>query len=321
MKPEMEKAVLQTLCYYQVFQYPLTAAEIWKFLSLRCCFSELKESLFELESLELIYCIDGYYSIFDNTRQVVRRINGNKLGKKKLKKARLISRFLGMFPFVEAICISGSLSKDFALPDSDLDYFIIASPNRLWTARNFMHLFRKMTFLVNAQDAFCMNYYISIGNSEILPKNLYTAIELATLKVSYAHNGLKELEEANQEWVSQFLPNCPVNLADRKDKKIMTTTFLEYLINKLGGDKIEKYFYHTTMKRWRKKWRKMNYDVDTCMRSAGPHFNTPVNYPEHLPNKILHEYAALCRETELKYEELMNIINPAAETTAFAFRN
>ena len=62
---------------------------------------------------------------------------------------------------------------------------------------------------------------------------------------------------------------------------------LERVINKAGGDKLELWFYTTTMKRWAAKWSTMHYDVNLCMRSAGLHYNTPVNYPVHLPDKIL----------------------------------
>lgn len=308
MEAILQNAVLKTLSYFHVFEYPLSKKEIWKFLPVKCDIGSLQEVLAYLVDAQIIFSIDNYYCLYNEPYLINRRKDGNHLGKIKLKKAMIIARFLGSFPFVEAVCISGSLSKDFALPNSDLDYFIITAPNRLWTARNFMHLFRKLTFLVNAQNLFCMNYYISLYNPAISLKNMFTAIELSTLKAAWVHSGMKELVLTNEDWVLHHLPN--INLSNsipkHKNKKWVFTRFFEWLINKLGGDKIESIFYKNTMKRWAKKWRNQNYDVEKCMLSASLHFNTPQNYPEHLPDEILKRHNRIYREVLIKYINITN---------------
>lgn len=301
MEAEVELAILRTISYFQVFDYPITKAEIKKFLSQKHCEPDFTRALRNLEAAKLIFSIDGYYSFRNDIWQVIRRINGNLLGEQKLKKARIIAKLLGMFPFVEAVCISGSLSKDFALPGSDLDFFIVTAPGRLWTCRNFMHLFRKLTFAVNAQKAFCMNYYIDVSKPEIFPKNLYTATELATLKVAYMHGGASAIFDNNKNWLMQHLPNTELQVPARKDKKWFLSKWFEHITDALGGDKIERYFYKSTMKRWARKWHGMNYDMEACMRSAGPHFNTPINYPIHLPDKIIDEYTGIYKKIESEY--------------------
>ncbi|MBK8679672.1 MAG: hypothetical protein IPN25_13810 [Sphingobacteriales bacterium] len=42
-----------------------------------------------------------------------------------------ISKFIGSFPFVRGVLLSGSLSKNRLAADGDIDYFIIAQPNAL----------------------------------------------------------------------------------------------------------------------------------------------------------------------------------------------
>lgn len=312
MENEVQQAVLSALSYFHVFLYPLTKEEIWKFLPQSTSPESFDTALSELETAGIVYHINNFYSLDEHEWIVNRRIEGNKMSKKKLKKAMQISRFLGMFPFVEAVCISGSLSKDFAFKDSDLDYFIITAPNRLWTARNFLHLFRKITFLVGAQHSFCMNYFISLQNPEISPQNVYTAIELATLKVAYANKGTAELAQINREWITKYLPNAKLckNLVSGNDKKATVTKIIEFLINKTGGEKIEALFYKATMKRWAKKWSNMDYDVEKCMLSAGMHFNTPINYPEHMPDKILQNYETIRNEVIDKYNNIINALTP-----------
>ena len=301
MEPDLQYAVLNTLCYFQVFEYPLTKEEIWKYLSVKSSLYRLEEALTYLKQLKLIFQFESFYCLKNDTKLIYRRKQGNKIGKAKLKKAMFIARFLGLFPFVETVCISGSLSKDFALRHSDLDYFIITAPNRLWTARNFMHLFRKLSFTVNAQNLFCMNYYISMSQLEINPKNIYTAIELSSLKPAYVHKGWDEINKHNSSWLTRYLPNSEkASKPYTQRKKSIMTRFVEYIINALGGDKIEEYFYKTTMRRWAKKWAHQNYDVEQCMLSADFDFNTPVNYPENLPEVIIQQHQKIYKEVKIK---------------------
>jgi hypothetical protein len=318
METDLQSAILSTLSYFQVFQYPLKREEIWNFLGVKCEAGECYDALAELVSLSVVCLIDGFYCLDNDPAAVIARKEGNRRSRAALQKARRIARFLGMFPFVEAVCISGSLSKDFALPDSDLDYFIITAPGRLWTARNLMHFFRKLTFVANAQNQFCMNYYISAQYPEIFPKNLYTAIELATLKPTAVNRGLKELVERNEEWVSAYLPN--MDLSEKKNMiqppKPAVTRALEWLINKLGGDELEATFYTTTMGRWARKWSKKGYPLGKCLPSAGAHFNTPLNYPKNLPENILSKHDAIYRQADNTYMEALRTAVPTTVAAA-----
>lgn len=305
MGTSLHYAILSTLSYFQVFEYPLTKGEIWKYLSIKCNVSELDNVLDDLIQWKVVFRFDEFYCLKNDMKYVYRRIQGNTLGQEKLKKAMVVSRFLGLFPFVDAVCVSGSLSKDFASKDSDLDFFIITAPNRLWTARNLMHFFRKLTFVVNAQRLFCMNYYISAAQLEIVPQDIYTAIELLSLKPGYTHKGWREMNEVNNEWVAEYLPNADLrNKPHKKHKKNILTKALESIINLIGGDRVEQFFFRTTMKRWARKWEKMGYDVEQCMRSADYDFNTPVNYPENLPQIILEKHEHIYREVKMK---LLNV--------------
>jgi hypothetical protein len=63
--------------------------------------------------------------------------------------------------------------------------FITTAKNRLWIARTLMHGLKKLTFLFNKQHYFCMNYYVDeVQQLQIREKNIYTAIEVATLMPS-----------------------------------------------------------------------------------------------------------------------------------------
>ncbi len=56
----------------------------------------------------------------------------NRLAEIRLKDAKKYARVIANFPFIQAVFISGSLSKHVMKPNSDIDFFIITKPDRLW---------------------------------------------------------------------------------------------------------------------------------------------------------------------------------------------
>ena len=123
MREHYHIPILKTLSYFHVFQYPLTAEEIRKFLSVKISPEHTVEVLEELIQAGNVFRIGGFYSLSNDIQIAERRIKGNQYAEKRIMKARRIARFLGNFPFVEAVFISGSLSKDFSTRDGDLDFF------------------------------------------------------------------------------------------------------------------------------------------------------------------------------------------------------
>ena len=65
-----------------------------------------------------------------------------------------------LIPYVRGVFISGQLSRYIADQKSDIDYFIVTEPERLWIVRTLFVLFRR-TFLLNNRKYFCTNYYVT----------------------------------------------------------------------------------------------------------------------------------------------------------------
>lgn len=290
--------ILKTLSYFHVFQYPLTAEEIRKFLPVKISLQQTQETLGELATAGEIYKVGSFYALVNDAMLAERRIKGNRFAEKRIAKARRIARFLGNFPFVESVFISGSLSKDFSTPEGDLDFFIVTAKDRLWIARTLMHFFKKLTFLAGAQHSFCMNYYVSMEHMEINPKNMFTATELSTLKPAFVRNGVKELYEYNRYWIKLYLPNmqCFDTYTNNMHDKWLPTRMFEAMLDKLGATAINKFFYNTTRKKWMAKWERKEYDVDKCMPSMDLHYCTPINHPKNLPEKIMANHQRIYAE-------------------------
>jgi len=129
------QSILKTLAYFDLFRYPLTEDEIMSFLDQPIGKNELKSNLNILVLSKKIFKLDEFYSLQNDKLLVERRRKGNARASYLLKKAETIVKRLYKFPYVRAIGISGSVSKNFADENADIDYFIITKANRLWIAK------------------------------------------------------------------------------------------------------------------------------------------------------------------------------------------
>jgi hypothetical protein len=153
-----------------------------------------------------LFRLGPFYSLRDDPALAERRCKGNQHAERLLAIAAKGSRLLFRFPYVRGVGISGSLSKNFADENADIDYFIITRSNRLWIARTLMHGFKKLNFLIGREDWYCMNYYVDEEALKIEEMNIFTATELITLKPVCGNGALERFFDAN-DWATAYLPN------------------------------------------------------------------------------------------------------------------
>lgn len=273
--------VLKTLLYYDVFSYPLTLVEIISF----SIFSkkEITKALSELQQNNIVYQHGSLYSLKKDVTSVLTRKKGNKEAKKIWKKAKLFSAFIGQFPFVEAVFISGSLSKGFFGKGDDIDYFIITNPNRIWITRTLLIGFKKI-FLLNSKKYFCVNYFMSSNSLEVDQKNRFTATEFATLIPMNGNGMYKKLQDKNQ-WVLDYFPNYNNMKKTKPLKRKRIKRFLEFLLKGKFGGFFEKKFMYITKKHQRKKFNKLG-DANFEIAFRGDE-NTSKHHPHNHQIKVI----------------------------------
>src|SRR6185369_8068797 len=163
----LSKNILRSLLYFDIFKHPLQAGEVFQ-----CCseplvsLSVIEEELNFLMTQGLVSENRGFFFPENNPHYVIRRLAGETKAGKSLKIASRFSRLISLFPFVRGVCISGSLSKGYMDHETDIDYFIVTKPGRLWLSRSLLILFKKI-FLLNSRKYFCLNYFIDDENLRI----------------------------------------------------------------------------------------------------------------------------------------------------------
>src|ERR1700761_7444431 len=286
----VKENILETLAYFDLFDYPLSRAEIYLFMKNKYNYEVFDEALQQLLSSGMLHQFDKFYTLRNDHYLVVRRTAGNKKAAELIKLAEKVGNLLIRFPFVRGVAISGSLSKNFADENSDIDLFIITAKNKLWIARTIMHCFKKLTFLINKEHLFCMNYYIDEQQMEIAEKNLYTAIEVATLIPLQGDTVFEKFYTSNA-WTREYLPNKNMRVASAKPlKKSFIKSFVEMLFNNKAGNAVDNVLMGITGSRWLKKTqqKKLNSHGIIMGMHTGKHFAKPD--PTNFQNKLLTRY-------------------------------
>ena len=301
----LEKNIIKTLVYYDIFLYPLTAVEIFQNLIINhTSEAEVKNLLDKLVSRKLLFRKGSYYLLKNDNSYITRREKGNRIARKRMKTARRMSWLISKFPFIRAILLSGSLSKGFMEADSDIDYFVITHPNRLWFSRAILMLFKKL-FLLNSKKIFCINYFIASDNLEIQEKNIFTATELATLIPTFGPSLYDEFYNKNI-WIKDFYPNYPKRVTDtvRSEGGGIIKPILERVLATKLGDKLDDYFMKLFEKSNRKKYDK--YDPQEFKIAFKSSTKDSKHHPRFFQKKVL---AELNRKIKVLEQELHISLN------------
>ena len=293
----LRQSIIRTLAYYDIFSYPLTDEEVYHNLSNNhTSVEEIRQELENLTSNKLIFHKENFFQLKDDDNYVQRRRKGNQLAEKRLKTARKISEFISRFPFIRGILLSGSISKGFMEEDSDIDYFVITHPNRVWFSRLILMLFKKL-FLLNSKKNFCINYFVDSENLKIEEKNIFTATEIVTLIPTFGRNIYDEFYEKNF-WIKQFYPNFPkretLKILDRKNG--IVKTFFEKLLSRKLGDKLDDFSMSLFNKFYKTKYKKFDQeDFKLAFKSSKKESK---HHPKFFQKRVLVEF-----ETKIKLLE------------------
>ena len=114
----------------------------------------------------IIFQFGLYYQTQNEPDWSLRRQECNRRADRILPVAQRMARLIGSFPFIRGVFVSGSLSKHSMKADSDIDFFLITEPGRLWLARTLLVVFKKI-FLFNSHKYFCVNYFVDTKHLEV----------------------------------------------------------------------------------------------------------------------------------------------------------
>lgn len=285
----VEAGIFKTLLYFDIFQYPLTLNELTRLHPVsEVCPKELAGALASMVAHGHIRQEGEFFQLAANPSWAERRKRGNALAAETFETAKKRSALVAAFPYVEAVMVSGSLSKDYMEAGSDIDFFVITRPGRLWIARTLLIAYKKL-ILMNSHKEFCLNYFIDTDHLEIEDKNIFTATEVAFLVPMHNSGLYRRFRNANL-WADRYYPNHGLRRMDlcTDARKGWLKRTGEWFLGGSLGDWLDGSFMRLTMKRWQKKFPQLNPETfAVAMRSrkyVSKHH--PSAFQERVINKL-----------------------------------
>ena len=229
----LERAILETLAYSDIFEYPLSLNELHRYLPMRAETDQVFGALHSLDGL--LGEQDGFYFLAGREKIVGIRMQREVHSQKLMLHALKYGRMLGALPFIRMVALTGSLAVMNSARDSDFDYMLVAAPNRVWTARAFALLLNRVTRLFG--DTLCPNLIVSENALTWSTHDLYSARELCQMIPITGVDVYRKLMRANK-WTNDFLPN-----AGKKTSEVFKTSEVwklsELPLRGRLGDRIE----------------------------------------------------------------------------------
>lgn len=216
------KAVLQTLAYFDIFDYPLTFEELRFYSPAKTTKKSLQEQLRKIKTIkkrENLYFLKYNDSIFRI------RKDREKFSKKKLIIAKKIISVISKIPTVRFIGISGALAMQNCKENDDIDLFVITRRGTIWSTRLIALIIlgilrvRRKRLDKNATDKMCLNMILDEGSLELSKRrqNMYGSHEVIQMLPMFERKNTYNRFIVANSWIFNFLPNA-------KPKKVLKSS-------------------------------------------------------------------------------------------------
>ena len=210
-----QQAILTTLLYSDIFSFPLTQDELWKFL-----ITEKKLSRQEFErGLHLLRKFlvfkNGYYCLSGKEKSIAKRRENLTEVEKKMRRAHVAAKKISIIPSVLFIGVSGGLAVGNVTQQDDIDFVIIVRKNTLFVSRLLILGIleslgvRRSRNQKTTADTICVNLLLDETSLAWFEKNkdIYIAREIAQILPLFERNDIYQRFLFSNKWIQNFLPN------------------------------------------------------------------------------------------------------------------
>ena len=240
---DLEKSILKTIAFFDIFSYPLTASEIFKWLykaQQKYLLSDVREILKTSQILKKeLATKEGFYYIKGRDHIYLRRKQNNNLAERKFRKVVYLAKVYRFVPFVRMVAICNSLAYSNASEKSDIDLFIISRRNTIWLARFFtifiVKLLGRRPKEGNKRDTFCLSFFVdedhlNIEHSRMGSDDIYYPYWVSTLMPVYNPDALYEKFLEANSWCKNYLPNTYPNQFSQEVRATKASKFVSLII-------------------------------------------------------------------------------------------
>lgn len=215
--------------YADIFDYPLTAREILRYLiGARASLEEVETCL----STGFLSYSAGFYSLPGREPILSTRQRRAAASRQLWSHARRYGALIARLPFVRMLAVTGSLAMNNTEAGGDIDFLIVTRPGRLWLCRLLVLLVVRLAAWRGV--TLCPNYLISQDDLAFSDRNLYSAHEFIQMVPLSGMEIYRQMLALNT-WVRDYLPNSnslpsAFQLAENREPGRFLKALLEALL-------------------------------------------------------------------------------------------
>jgi hypothetical protein len=214
----LESAILRTLAYFDLSDFPLTKEEVFVYLVEfdKASIEDTIQTLARLVEQGRAGVRFGYYFLAGHEASVEKRRVRVVWSDAKLYRAKKIVRYLAWIPFLKSVLVCNSVGRETATKESDIDVVIITEKKRLWIVRlianSILRLTGSRTYGDHEADRLCLSYFIDTDNLDLapfraLPEDIHGAYFIHQMVPVYdPDNWYEKLLRANR-WTHHLIPH------------------------------------------------------------------------------------------------------------------
>lgn len=240
---ELQRDIAKTLAYSDIFDYPLSAREVWRFLidDTEVKVEEVQKTLSLIVADCKLIDADGEFYFLRGRKGIVSlRQKREKWSKEKIEIVHRAAKRLRLIPWIKMAGITGALAMENCDEDDDIDLMIITSVDRLWLTRLLIFLLcpilgieRRKPKDKKVKNKICFNLFLDESQLKITPENLFVAHEICQVKPLVNKDRAYEKFLGENRWVKNYLPNAfPFNkITIKQDNNLMKRSMVAILLS------------------------------------------------------------------------------------------
>ncbi len=201
----LQQAILQTLVYADLFDYPLTPNEVIRYLGVSAEAATILEQLDQSAASGILVRYNGYVALPGRDGLFAVRARREQAAASQWPAARRYVHWLALIPFVRMVAVTGALAVNNVEADDDIDLFIVTQPGRVWLCRALVILLVRLAAL--AGDEVCPNYFLSEQRLVFDDRTLFAAREVTQMVPLYGPDIYWRIRQLNG-WVDDLLPQA-----------------------------------------------------------------------------------------------------------------
>lgn len=202
---QIRLAILKTLVYADLFDYPLSSEEVVRYLTVPAP-PQTVQRLLDDSAVDGAICrSNGLFTLPGRTGLIPIREHRERIARTKWAAAERYTRWIARTPFVRMVAVTGALAVDNVEESDDVDLFIVTATGRLWLCRALVILIVRSATL--AGDELCPNYFLSERELSLKDRGFFHAREVAQMVPLYGEDTYRRLRGLN-DWVEDYLPHA-----------------------------------------------------------------------------------------------------------------